>query len=75
MLAECRSAGAYLVSWSPTQGYQAAGVARGPAVNARVVFNSAANSVTMVVSCPDGTAGAPVATSYVHASGVGRTDE
>ena len=30
VLAECRPAGAYLVSWSPTQGYEADDVARGP---------------------------------------------
>ena len=74
VLAECRPAGAYLVSWSPTQGYEAANVIRGPAATARVVFGSDANSVTMVVSCPDGTAGPPVASSYIHSWG-GGTDE
>ncbi len=74
VLAECRSAGAYLVSWSPTQGYEATGVIRGPAATARVIFESDANSVTMVVSCPDGAAGSPVASSYIHADG-GGTDE
>ena len=71
VLAECRSAGVYLVSWSPTQGYEATGVTRGPAATARVVFESDANSVTMVVSCPDGAAGPPVASSYVHGWGGG----
>lgn len=74
VLAECRSAGAYLVSWSPTQGYEASGVIRGPAVTARVIFESNANSVTMVVSCPDGAAGPPAASSYVRVDG-GGTDE
>jgi hypothetical protein len=74
-LAECRSAGAYLVSWSPTQGYEASGVVRGPAATASVVFNSSANSVTMVVSCPNGAGGTPVASSYIHPSGGGTTDE
>jgi hypothetical protein len=73
VLAECRSAGAYLVSWSPTQGYEATGVIRGPATTARVIFDSAANSVTMVVSCPNG-AGVPTASTYIHANG-GGTDE
>jgi hypothetical protein len=73
-LAECRTAGAYLVSWSPTQGYEAASVIRGPAATARVVFGSDANSVTMVVSCPEGTAGPPVASSYIRTRG-GGTDE
>ena len=49
-------------------------VARGPAATARVVFESDANSVTMVVSCPDGTAGPPVASSYVRSWG-GGSDE
>ncbi len=71
VLADCRSAGVYLVSWSPTQGYEATGVIRGPAATARVIFESGANSVTMVVSCPDGAAGSPVASSYVHSNGGG----
>lgn len=76
VLAECRPAGAYLVSWSPTQGYEATGVIRGPAVTARVVFASGASTVTMTVSCPDGAAGAPVASSYTRTgSGYGRPDE
>jgi hypothetical protein len=75
-LAECRSAGAYFVSWSPTQGYEATGVVRGPAATASVVFNSSANSVTMVVSCPGGAGGGtPTASSYIHPSGGGTTDE
>jgi hypothetical protein len=74
VLAECRSAGAYLVSWSPVPGYQAADVTRGPASTARAVFESDANSVTVTVTCPDGTAGAPVAASYVRPWG-GGTDE
>ncbi len=63
VLAECVSAGPYLVSWSPTQGYEAGQVTRGPAVTTQVTFDSAANSVTMVVSC---SAGAPTATSHVR---------
>jgi hypothetical protein len=74
VLAECQSAGAYLVSWSPTQGYEASGVIRGPAATARVIFESDANTVTMVVSCPQGPDGAPAASSYIHADG-GGTDE
>ena len=63
VLAECRAAGTYLVSWSPTQGYEASDVTRGPAAMARVVFESAATSVTMTVTCPDGPGGRPVAAS------------
>ena len=69
ILAECRSAGAYLVSWSPAPGYEADDVTRGPAATARVVFESVSYSVTMAVSCPSGTAGAPVASSYIHTRG------
>jgi len=74
VLAECRPAGAYLVSWSPVQGYQADDVARGPAATARVVFESSANTVTVTVTCPDGATGAPVAASYIRPWG-GPTDE
>jgi hypothetical protein len=74
VLAECRLGGAYLVSWSPVQGYQADDVARGPAATARVVFESSANSVTVTVTCPDGATGAPVAASYIRPWG-GPTDE
>jgi hypothetical protein len=74
VLAECRPAGAYLVSWSPVQGYQADDVTRGPAATARVVFESTANTVTMKVSCPHGAAGPPVASSSIQPWG-GGTDE
>lgn len=71
VVAECRPAGAYLVSWSPATGYEAGAVSRGPAVTARVTFNSDADSVTMRVSCP---AGAPSASSTVGGSGSGGDD-
>jgi hypothetical protein len=65
VVADCRPAGAYLVSWSPVPGYESGTVIRGPAVTARVTFNSAANSVTMMVSC---SAGVPTATTTVGGS-------
>jgi hypothetical protein len=74
VLAECGAAGAYLVSWSPTQGYEATSVIRGPSATARVIFESDANSVTITVSCPNGANAAPAASSYVHPYGSG-TDE
>ena len=74
VLAECRAAGAYLVSWSPVQGYEATDVTRGPATTARVVFESGADSVTVTVSCPDGAGGTPVASSHIRPWG-GGTDE
>jgi hypothetical protein len=67
-VAECRPGGAYLMSWSPALGYEVGMVSRGPAQIARVIFNSAANSVTMKVSC---STGAPTATSTVASSGGG----
>ena len=66
VVADCRPAGAYLVSWSPVPGYESGTVIRGPAVTARVTFNSATNSVTMTVSC---SAGVPTATTTVGRSG------
>ena len=56
------SSTAYLISWSPLQGYAVDDVIRGPAVTARVTFSPTAVSptasdVTMLVSC---SAGVPV---------------
>lgn len=63
VLADCQAASAYLISWSPLQGYEVTSVTRGPAATARVTFGSDANRVTMVVSC---SAGVPSATSYTR---------
>lgn len=65
VVADCRTGGAYLVSWSPDPGYEAGAVIRGPATTARATFNSTANSVTMMVSC---SAGMPVASTTVGGS-------
>ena len=54
VVATCVSAGAYLLSWSPQQGYAASSVARGPAAAAKVVFQSGQTAVTMVVTCHGG---------------------
>jgi len=62
VVADCRPAGAYLLSWSPAPGYGIGTVIRGPAPIARVIFNSAANSVTMMVSC---SAGVPDTTNTI----------
>jgi hypothetical protein len=56
LVASCAGARAYLVSWSPQQGFGSSDVVRGPATNAQV---------TMVVSCD---AGAPTATSTAVSS-------
>lgn len=68
VVADCRQGGAYLVSWIPAPGYAAGTVVRGPAVTVRVRFASAANAVTMLVSCP---AGVPTTSNTVTGSGTG----
>jgi len=68
VVAECQSAGVYLVSWSPAQGYEADTVVRGPAATAKVTFESNANSVTMAVSCATGV---PTASTTVGEGGGG----
>jgi len=66
VVAECLPGGAYLLSWSPTQGYEAGQVFRGPAPTAQVTFQSDANTVTMAVSC---STGVPTATTTVTSGG------
>jgi len=60
VVAACEAAGAYLLSWSPQQGYAVSGVDRGPAAVARVSFSSGFRTVTMLISCQ---AGVPVAST------------
>lgn len=61
VVAGCAGRGAYLLSWSPQQGYEAAAVVRGPWPVARVTFRSGdSGAVTMKVTCHDGK---PAATS------------
>jgi hypothetical protein len=55
VVATCESAGAYLVSWSPAQGYAVDQVDPGPAAVASVDFRAGTLRVTMNVSCPGGT--------------------
>jgi hypothetical protein len=64
VVAQCASAGVYLVSWIPQQGFQASSVFRGPAAATRVVFTTTARTVTMAVSC---SAGVPAATTVTRA--------
>jgi hypothetical protein len=59
LVASCAGARAYLVSWSPQQGFGSSDVVRGPATNAQVTFIGGQLTVTMVVSCA---AGVPTAT-------------
>jgi hypothetical protein len=66
LVASCTGARAYLVSWSPQQGFGSTGVVRGPATSARVAFTGGQLTVTMVVSCA---AGVPTATSTSVSTG------
>ena len=62
VVAECLGLNAYLLSWTPTQGYEVGRVTRGPAATAQATFEGLTNSVTMSVSCA---AGVPTATITV----------
>src|SRR5215470_1079917 len=66
LVASCAGARAYLVSWSPQQGFGSSDVVRGPAANAQVVFTGGQLTVTMVVSCDTGV---PTATSTAVSAG------
>ncbi len=61
VMADCVAGGAYLLYWSPNQGFWADDVARGPAGTASVTFRGPGAGVIMRVSCP---AGVPVAHLY-----------
>jgi hypothetical protein len=54
LVANCTGARAYVVSWSPQQGFASSDVVRGPATNAQVTFTNGQLTVTMVVSCATG---------------------
>ncbi len=68
VVASCLSAGAFLRSWSPAQGFQVSSSIRGPAATAQVQFESSTQEVTMVVSC---SGGVPSATTQAELSGEG----
>jgi hypothetical protein len=65
VVAACAGNRAYLLSWSPGQGFESAHVVRGAAVTAQATFTSPQATVTMVVSCARGV---PTATSSVTGS-------
>ena len=52
--AVCQRAGAYLLYWSPDQGFHADDVFRGPAAIASVTFEGPVSEVVMRVSCKSG---------------------
>lgn len=51
VLARCDATGAYLISWSPQQGYEADDVSRGPAARAVVEFLAGNHGVRLTVTC------------------------
>jgi hypothetical protein len=51
VIASCQSAQAYLQSWTPTQGYTADDVIRGPAAQASVGFEQATTEYKISVTC------------------------
>lgn len=55
VVATCESAGAYLITWSPAQGYEVDRFVQGPAAQASVRFETNATAVTMTITCPSGT--------------------
>jgi hypothetical protein len=61
VMATCLSSGAYLLYWSPDQGFQAEDVHRGPAALTSVLFRGPAATVVMRVSCSGST---PIAHVY-----------
>jgi hypothetical protein len=52
--AQCAGSAAYLVSWSPAQGYEVGDVHRGPGRVAWVKFSRPGRESTLVVRCVDG---------------------
>lgn len=55
VLAECQGANAYLLAWSPAQGFGVDDVRRGPALTASVTFtNGPVTEVQIRVSCKGG---------------------
>jgi len=64
VVAGCQPAGAYLVSWSPAQGYEDGWYIRGPAPTAKVTFEGSSKLVTMVVSCRGGVPAASTRVSH-----------
>jgi hypothetical protein len=54
VIARCSAAGAYLVSWSPAQGYHVGTFRRGPAATAEVIFVGATKQIRLQVHCAAG---------------------
>ena len=63
VVAGCTATGAYLLSWTPQQGFQASSVVRGPAPRAQVLFRSGRTRIAMVVTCHGGVPSATTVTT------------
>jgi hypothetical protein len=72
VMAACQPDGAYLLYWSPDQGFEADDVFRGPAAITSVTFRGPASSVVMRVTCRSGT---PVAHLYRPSDDYGGGDD
>jgi hypothetical protein len=72
VMAACQPGGAYLLYWSPDQGFEADDVFRGPAAITSVTFRGPASSVVMRVTCRSGT---PVAHLYRPSDDYGGGDD
>jgi len=72
VVAECRPAGAYLLSWSPQSGYATDNVVRGPAATAQVQFETTSQEVSMAVSCAGSVPSASVSTEANDGGGGGK---
>jgi hypothetical protein len=70
VLVRCVGASAYLISWTPQQGYGAYDARRGPADDVSVRFVTGDRRISMVVTCAGGR---PTAT--VHTSAHPRRDD
>jgi hypothetical protein len=52
--ASCEPGGAYLLYWSPAQGFEVDDVSRGPAPTASVTFSNSTDGFVLTVTCSSG---------------------
>ncbi len=55
VVARCLPSGAYLVGWSPTPGYRADDVSRGPAARVVIHFEGTSMEITVSMQCRENT--------------------
>jgi len=70
VVARCRDGAAYLVYWSPAQGYHGDDVVRGPAAVAKVTFGKQQREVKLFVTCADNVPQAVVNEEEIEDGGV-----